>query len=224
MKTTDPAPGSKVEKGSTVTLFVSTGPSTEKTAVPNVIYDSEETARQKIEAAGLKVGNIEPRYSNQDAGIVIETDPLPTTMVSEGSTVNLVVSKGPEPPQEKTYSVYIDLSELSYIDWDVTLDVYLNGQKLSKYTREIRPSAVGRSYEVQVTDTTDSGIQTLLVTIEGYPYYEYEIDFSTGNVTPYPRTDFVPPTDPNASVDPEPPTSTPSDPSESNGGESGDQE
>lgn len=70
-----------------MTLFVSTGPSTEKTAVPNVIYDSEETARQKIEAAGLKVGNIEPRYSNQDAGIVIETDPLPTTMVSEGSTV-----------------------------------------------------------------------------------------------------------------------------------------
>lgn len=95
-----------------------------------MIYDSEETARQKIEAAGLKVGNIEPRYSNQDAGIVIETDPLPTTMVSEGSTVNLVVSKGPEPAKTLSGTVMISLPAEITWDVDLQLEAYIDGERV----------------------------------------------------------------------------------------------
>lgn len=219
VKTTDPAPTTKVKKGSTVTLFVSTGPSDKKTTVPNVIYDNEATARQKIEAAGLKVGNVEPRYSNQDAGIVIETNPLPTTSVSEGSTVNLVISKGPEPPQEKTYSVYVNTSGLSHLNFDMELVVYVDGAVVKNIT--INPALGGGPYDIPVTGTTNSGKKTVLAVINGYPYYQYEVDFGNdGVIDSWPRSDFVEPKDPNASVDPGPP-SGPEEPSGPNGNESG---
>lgn len=224
VKTTDPAPGSKVEKGSTVTLFVSTGPSTEKTAVPNVIYDSEETARQKIEAAGLKVGNIEPRYSNQDAGIVIETDPLPTTMVSEGSTVNLVVSKGPEPAKTLSGTVMISLPAEITWDVDLQLEAYIDGERVLGIT--VNPMYGKRDYEVPVTGEANSGQKVVTVLINDSLYFTCYVDFGATDITMRqennPNFEMPQPPEPSSSEPAEP--SAPSEPGSGDGGESGDQE
>jgi serine/threonine-protein kinase len=53
---TNPPIGSAVAPGSTVTVFVSSGPPTVQ--VPNVSGDSVATATAKLQSAGLSVGSV----------------------------------------------------------------------------------------------------------------------------------------------------------------------
>ena len=90
---TDPAAGAEVEVGSTVTLFVSTGP--EDVKIPDVTDMSEAQARQTLEEAGLKAGsNIEENSADKDRGTVLSTNPKKGETVKAGSTVDLVLSSG----------------------------------------------------------------------------------------------------------------------------------
>jgi serine/threonine-protein kinase len=89
---TDPSAGTQVEKGSTVTLVVSSGP--EQTSVPDVIGDSESEARAKLEAAGFSVSVQERTVANaQNDGRVIDQDPRGGTQATSGSTVTIVVGR-----------------------------------------------------------------------------------------------------------------------------------
>ncbi|GAB3045710.1 Stk1 family PASTA domain-containing Ser/Thr kinase [Sediminivirga luteola] len=90
---TDPAAGTLVDVGSTVTVFVSTGP--DVIAVPDVSGETESRARQLLEQAGLEPGsNIEENSPDVRAGDVIETRPEADREVRRGSTVDLVLSTG----------------------------------------------------------------------------------------------------------------------------------
>jgi eukaryotic-like serine/threonine-protein kinase len=89
---TDPAAGEEVAVGSAVNLVVAQEPDT--ATVPSVIGRSRDDARAAIEAAGLELGNVETRASDQPADVVLETDPAGGTEVERGSSVNLVVSSG----------------------------------------------------------------------------------------------------------------------------------
>ncbi len=92
---TDPPGGAEAEVGTTVEVFVSTGP--EEFPVPPVIGQDLETARQMIEEAGLEVGNIERRPDPDFAeNVVVEQSPHGGVQVGEGTLVDLVVSSGPE--------------------------------------------------------------------------------------------------------------------------------
>ncbi|WP_416977890.1 Stk1 family PASTA domain-containing Ser/Thr kinase [Streptomyces sp. T028] len=83
---TSPSIGSQVDKGSTVTIQV--GKSTQ-TQVPSDLQGlSLEDAKQKLQDAGLNVGNISG--SNDDDAQVISSDPAPGSTVNRGTTVNLV--------------------------------------------------------------------------------------------------------------------------------------
>ncbi|MCD0445325.1 PASTA domain-containing protein [Glycomyces sp. A-F 0318] len=93
---TEPAAGEEVKAGTPVTLIVSDGfpPLT----VPDVVGEGEDAARDAIEAEGLAVGEVEPRYSDTiPAGSVIEQTPGADSPAGEGDEVDLVVSEGPEP-------------------------------------------------------------------------------------------------------------------------------
>jgi beta-lactam-binding protein with PASTA domain len=90
---TDPAQDTMVSKGSSINLVVSLGP-------PVPVPDCRSVPRADCEAsitnAGLKVGAITQAASDTiPAGNVIRTDPAQDTMVSKGSSVDLVVSLGP---------------------------------------------------------------------------------------------------------------------------------
>ena len=78
-----------------VTLTVSAGPGSAK--VPAVVGGSEGEATTKLKAAGFS-NSIELVYSDSvDGEIVIRQSPRGGSTATKGSTVNLVVSRGPKP-------------------------------------------------------------------------------------------------------------------------------
>ncbi len=80
---TSPASGSQVPPGTTVTVYVSTGPPT--THVPNVSGDSVGQAEAALQSAGLTVGAV---YGPRN-GTVFTTVPDAGETVTEGTAVNL---------------------------------------------------------------------------------------------------------------------------------------
>jgi eukaryotic-like serine/threonine-protein kinase len=74
-----------------------TPPPVTQVAVPAVAGQPEAAARTAIEGAGLKVGEVTSEASSTvDQGLVIASDPSGGANVDPGSTVNLVVSAGPD--------------------------------------------------------------------------------------------------------------------------------
>ena len=88
-----PAAGTKADKGSTVTLSVSTGPGT--VSIPPVQGLSQAAATKSLRRAGLRVGNVVVRPSNQfPAGQATGTSPGVAHSVPHGYGVTLFVSNG----------------------------------------------------------------------------------------------------------------------------------
>jgi len=86
-----PAAGIKLPAGSAVDLVISSGP-----AVPNVVGLTRAAASKAITKAGLVVGVVTRTSSaTVPANNVISEDPLAGSSVALGSSVDLVVSKGP---------------------------------------------------------------------------------------------------------------------------------
>ncbi|MEA2124835.1 MAG: eukaryotic-like serine/threonine-protein kinase [Solirubrobacteraceae bacterium] len=89
-----PNPGERADKGSIVTIFVSSGPG--QADVPDVVGSSVKAARKALEKAGFK-SEVETEFSETVAkGKVIDTRPAARTHIDLGQTVTLIVSKGPE--------------------------------------------------------------------------------------------------------------------------------
>jgi serine/threonine-protein kinase len=92
---TVPTFGTMVEEGSTIDLFVSSGP--QEVPVPPVVGETLDEARRLITDAGLTVGQVTERADATFAeGIVISQDPPQGVRVGTDAPVNLVVSTGPE--------------------------------------------------------------------------------------------------------------------------------
>jgi serine/threonine-protein kinase len=89
----DPQPGEKAKDGSEVTLTVSQGPGNR--AVPDVVGRSRDSAVKALEKAGFKVRERRRTSASVADGDVISTTPPAATQVQIGSTITLVVSKGP---------------------------------------------------------------------------------------------------------------------------------
>ncbi|MEU0672648.1 Stk1 family PASTA domain-containing Ser/Thr kinase [Streptomyces sp. NPDC006172] len=67
------------------------------TKVPPVLTQTEERARQRLEAAGLEAGTTKHEFSDTVArGTIISTDPGPGSRIRKNDAVTLVVSDGPE--------------------------------------------------------------------------------------------------------------------------------
>ncbi len=89
----NPPAGTQVNKGSTVTLSVSSGPGDVR--VPDVSGDTQTQAANALGQLGLNVGNTTMQASSSvPQGQVISTNPPAGTLVSRGTTVDLVVSSG----------------------------------------------------------------------------------------------------------------------------------
>lgn len=97
---TDPAEGTKVEKGSTVVLILSSGPAepeVQMVTVPNVVEMSLADAKSKLKLENLSVGDVAEEYSDSvPEGYVVSQYPLAGEQTEEGAAVSLVVSKGKE--------------------------------------------------------------------------------------------------------------------------------
>lgn len=90
-----PSAGSMAPQGSKIDLVVSQG--TDDVEVPDVEGLSLDAARSKIERAGLKLSQAGTQHSSSvDADCIISQSPAAGTKLSEGSSVNVVVSLGKE--------------------------------------------------------------------------------------------------------------------------------
>jgi serine/threonine-protein kinase len=88
----NPDAGSRVERGGTVTIFVSTGPP--KVTVPDVKGQQWPDAQQALTDQGLvPVEHIVP---GKDKGVVAATDPPAGKSVPKGSKVRVNVMSGPQ--------------------------------------------------------------------------------------------------------------------------------
>ncbi|MCF6467546.1 Stk1 family PASTA domain-containing Ser/Thr kinase [Nonomuraea sp. MG754425] len=88
---TDPVKDTKVDKESTVKLFVSSGPA--KVKVPDGLVGMKQTDAEKtLEEAGLR-GVIKTRNSSKPQGTVISTEPKAGAEIEENGSVTLFIPK-----------------------------------------------------------------------------------------------------------------------------------
>jgi serine/threonine-protein kinase len=87
----DPSGGARIERGSRVTLFVSSGP--KEVTVPDVVGEDQNDATSKLREDGLGV-IIRERASGEPSDTVVDQTPAAGQQVDEGSTVTLFVSNG----------------------------------------------------------------------------------------------------------------------------------
>ena len=88
-----PNEGQKVDKGSSVTLVVSSGKT--QVDVPNVVGKSFDEASSTLQAAGFKVTRKDKESDTEDPGTVLAQDPKGGGQVDSGSTIALTVAKEP---------------------------------------------------------------------------------------------------------------------------------
>jgi beta-lactam-binding protein with PASTA domain/predicted Ser/Thr protein kinase len=92
--TTVPAPGAKLERGQTITLVISSGRAL--VTVPDVVGQTQDSARSTLENAGFTVKTTEQPSQSKDPGTVLSQNPKSGASVASGSTVTLVVAKQPQ--------------------------------------------------------------------------------------------------------------------------------
>ncbi len=89
---TEPDEGTSVPKGSTVIVYVSSGP--DAVPVPNVLFMDATEASNVLFDAGFRVHRVDEASDVVDEGSVIRTEPAPNVDAPEGSVVELFVSLG----------------------------------------------------------------------------------------------------------------------------------
>jgi eukaryotic-like serine/threonine-protein kinase len=89
----DPLAGSNVQKGDTITYWVSNGKP--QASVPDLSTLTQAEAQAALTTAGLVLGTVSPQTSSSvPSGQVISQTPLAGTQVDKGSQVSIVVSSG----------------------------------------------------------------------------------------------------------------------------------
>ena len=94
---TDPEAGTELEKGATLTVYISKGKQkddNENVTVPGLLGMTEDQARAALEAKGLKIGSVDSVDSSAEAGSVVWQSQDAGAEVTKGSTVNIQISKG----------------------------------------------------------------------------------------------------------------------------------
>lgn len=93
---TDPAEGSVVAHGSTITLKVSKGQNDDehKTKVPDFIGLTEKEAKEKLEESNLRLGSFKYVSSDKPKGTVVFQNVAAEQKVLEGTRINFEVSRG----------------------------------------------------------------------------------------------------------------------------------
>jgi len=90
---TDPVAGTSVPSGSSVTVFVSTGP----VQVPNVVGLPQSEAESRLRRAGFDVDAEFDDSTPSEKGTVLAQDPEGLSEAPRGSTVTITVSSYDEP-------------------------------------------------------------------------------------------------------------------------------
>lgn len=92
--------GKEVAKGSTIVYAVSKGPALKVVTVPDLMSKDKNTAEKLLKQAGLTPEYIGEDYNSKPAGQVFFQSVSPGTQVEAGTTVQFMISIGPEPTDQ----------------------------------------------------------------------------------------------------------------------------
>ena len=100
--TSDPAGGGRVEIAGTVHLIVSKGK--DRIEVPDLVGLTLESAAALLKSSNLKVGRVSEKYNyTLEAGLIIDGNPSSGSPVRKDSSVDLMISQGPEQVELTNY-------------------------------------------------------------------------------------------------------------------------
>ena len=169
---TDPAAGSTVSTGTAVTIYVSSGPSTESTVIPNIVGYQYSDAKEQLEAAGFVVTAEYDDESDKDENTVLSVSPNEGEKAKKGSVVTVTVSSGKGAQKD----VYYDIPLPGGVSDDLTMKIYVDGTLIE--TRTVNPSTSPYSNMT----FTGKGRANLVITLNDQQYITAEIDYTTQSI------------------------------------------
>ncbi len=156
---TSPAAKEEVEPGSSVIIYNSIGPAKRQTYVPDLINKTRVQAQRLLSDAKLKIGTVKPEESSNYVDKIIAQDPLPNTLVDEGTAVNITYESVKDNTGDDTHGNDNDNTGDNG-DTQNTRTEYINLSNPEQYGDRIKvlieviPSDTNRS-EVIVNDVKD---------------------------------------------------------------------
>lgn len=96
----EPAAGEKAKEGTSVKLYISTGPQVEMVTMPVLKGLSKDAAIAKIESSDLSVGSVTTVESELDAGTVVGQSVDSGTEIEAHTKINIQISGGPQSDDE----------------------------------------------------------------------------------------------------------------------------
>lgn len=180
---TDPAAGTAVAEGATVTVYVSTG--VEQISVPETSGKTITDAITELQEQGFSVKQGEDVYSSVDIGKVAYTKPAAGKKADKGATITIYPSKG----QETKYTTVPNLIGMTRSQAKSALQKaglkYGNETKNYSSTQKNRVCVQSVAYGKQVEEGTSIDVTLSLGEEETYTYkasvtvsnpFEYETD------------------------------------------------
>lgn len=169
---TDPAAGSTVSTGTTVTIYVSSGPSMESAVIPNIVGYQYSAAKEELEAAGFVATAEYDDESDKDENTVLSVSPNEGEKAKKGSVVTVTVSSGKGAQKD----VYYDIPLPGGVSDDLTMKIYVDGTLIE--TRTVNPSTSPYSNMT----FTGKGRANLVITLNDQQYITAEIDYTTQSI------------------------------------------
>lgn len=163
-----PSEGSYAEKGSLVTIYVSTDENPNAATVTQVVGYSKDIAIELLKAADFKVTVIETD-SSETAGTVVDQSPKAGESADSGSEVKIYVSTGI--PAESTAKITVDLPQTAN-SASGTVKVYLGSEAYQTYN-DVLLAGGTKTIEVKGKGTT-----TFTVKINDQTVMTGNIDFT----------------------------------------------
>ena len=114
--------------------------------MPKLTNLSQDAAKLALESVGLALGQVEETYNDSvKAGLVISQSYEEGTPLKPGTYVNIVISKGPEPEEVKTYKGIVNIQKP---------DGFVEGEVKFVLNQQVGGETVSRTYDAGTLDET----------------------------------------------------------------------
>ncbi|MCS4485112.1 Stk1 family PASTA domain-containing Ser/Thr kinase [Gleimia sp. 6138-11-ORH1] len=152
----DPAPGTKVNKKSKVQLRISSGP--KEVTVPNIKGMTQDQAREALKAAGLTIGEINRIDElGEPKDRILRTSPEIGAPIKKGTAINIFIASGnvmvpadlAGKPLEEVRTILQEL-DLLVVEKQVETDEHSQGTVISVSPQGILPTKTSITVEVAV--------------------------------------------------------------------------
>lgn len=175
---TDPAAGTEAPKGSTITVFVCSGPLVNQIQMVKVVGKSETEAKSELTSLGLEVV-VKEVNTAEDKGKVIAQSVKEGEFVEKGSTVEISVSTGIE--SEATVEILVPIP--SEATGKFKLDIYDENAAIVKTETIDKAELIAGGNKSVSVSGTGSKKYTVFVTnlstnSSDVKYAEYTVDFN----------------------------------------------